>query len=596
MHALGHFKTITTHKLLVMEYCFKVGLYRQGLLHDLSKYSPTEFRVGMKYYTGKRSPNALEREELGYSTAWLHHKGRNKHHLEYWMDYGAGYQMAGQPMPTRYMVEMCLDRIAACRVYHGEAYTDRDPLEYLNRSLDAHLMHPQTRVQVTELLTMLAEQGEKKTLRYIRNVVLKNPVELYPNLPPRADPAMKDATFLSGEDAGKLARSIPTPFYLYSQRRILRTARKLGEAFSWCPGWRQFFPVKACPNPAILKLLREAGQGAVCSSAAELELLRKCGFGPEEVLFMPNYPKDEDLRAAADYGCGVLMDGPGLVEPYRRMGLLRETVGLRLNPGGVFRFGKSESHLAGNKSGFLPEDLEACVRELLGVGVRSIGLHAYLSGNTLDPAYWPAVTKLLCCKARELTEKTGARIAYLDISGGLGIPYRPEDTGLDLGKIAQEVRKTVLEADMADVPIYTELGRWITGPAGLLITRVTHVRKADRNYAGVDASAADLMRPMLYGAYHHISVAGKSGGEREPWDVVGTVAENTDKFCQNRQLPSLERGDVLLIHDAGAHGHAMGYQYGGRLRPAEYLLKTDGHIERIRRAETAEDYLATAEF
>ena len=199
MHALGHFKTITHHKLLVMQYCFRVGLIRQGLLHDMSKYSWTEFRVGAKYYTGTRSPNAAEREELGYSTAWLHHKGRNKHHLEYWIDYGGrDMELMGHPMPTKYMVELCLDRIAACRVYHGKAYTDRDPLDYLERSRDTRMMHPSTYAQVLTILTRLAEKGEKETIRYIRKVVLKHPVKCYPSLPTKdGDPEEKDPVFIS---------------------------------------------------------------------------------------------------------------------------------------------------------------------------------------------------------------------------------------------------------------------------------------------------------------------------------------------------------------------------------------------------------------
>ena len=266
MHALGHFKTITHHKLLVMQYCFRVGLIRQGLMHDMSKYSWTEFRVGAKYYTGTRSPNAAEREELGYSTAWLHHKGRNKHHLEYWIDYGGrDMELMGHPMPTRYMVELCLDRIAACRVYHGKAYTDKDPLDYLEHSRDSRMMHPQTHAQVVEILTMLAERGEKETLRYIRQVVLKHPVKLYPNLPPKdGDPAEKDPTFVSPDRLKALASQLGTPFYLYDQSGIEAACRRVQSAFSWNPGFRQFFPVKAAPTAGLLKLLRSQGQGVVC--------------------------------------------------------------------------------------------------------------------------------------------------------------------------------------------------------------------------------------------------------------------------------------------------------------------------------------------
>lgn len=287
MKALGHFKTITHHKLLVMHYCFRVGLIRQGLMHDLSKYSWTEFRIGAKYYTGTHSPNASERNELGYSTAWLHHKGRNKHHLEYWMDYGGkNMQMVGQPMPTRYMVELCLDRIAACRVYHGIDYTDKDPLDYLNRSRDSNLMHPITRQQIVVLLTMLAEKGEKETLRYIRNVVLKNPVKLYRNVPALpVDPQKKDGTFLSDQSLKELLQTLPTPFYLYSQAEIEKNCKMLRQAFSLNPGFRQFFPVKATPTAAILKLLRESGcrRGLFLSGRADALLQMRIYAGRDFV-------------------------------------------------------------------------------------------------------------------------------------------------------------------------------------------------------------------------------------------------------------------------------------------------------------------------
>ncbi len=598
MKALGHLKTITHHKLLVMYYCFRVGLIRQGLLHDLSKYSWTEFRIGAKYYTGTRSPNAAERNDLGYSTAWLHHKGRNRHHLEYWTDYGGkDMRLVGQPMPTKYMVELCLDRIAACRVYHGKDYTDRDPLEYLDRSQDANLMHPRTEAQVVEILQMLAEKGERETLRYIRRVVLKHPVACYSNLSPTARPQEKDATFLPGQRLIALGRELQTPFYLYSQQRIEAACRELKDAFAWNPGHRQFFPVKATPTPAVLRLLRGQGQGVVCSSAAELELCEKCGFAPEEILFMPNYPTDADLDCAARLRCRVMLDGPGLVEKMAQRGMLPKVVGLRVNPGGVFRYGTSETRLQGMKFGFTPEAARECIAELKEHGVTEIGIHSYLAGNTLEEDYYPAAARLLLGLALELKRDTGVGIAYINLSGGLGIPYQPGQQPLDLRRIGQRVRAVFEEMDAAGVPVYTELGRILTGPAGILVTKVTHVRKGLRSYAGVDASASDLMRPMMYGAYHHISVAGQEGAEqREPWDVVGTVCENTDKFAEQRLLPPLREGDILVIHDTGAHGHSMGYQYGGRLRCAEYLLHKDGGIEMIRRAETTADYLSTAIF
>ena len=599
MHALGHFKTITHHKLLVMQYCFRVGLIRQGLMHDMSKYSWTEFRVGAKYYTGTRSPNAAEREELGYSTAWLHHKGRNKHHLEYWIDYGGrDMQLMGHPMPTRYMVELCLDRIAACRVYHGKNYTDKDPLDYLEHSRDSKMMHPQTHAQVVEILTMLAEKGEKETLRYIRKVVLKNPVKLYANLPPKdGDPGEKDPTFVLPEQLSALTAQVATPFYLYDKVGIEAACRQVQEAFSWNSGHRQFFPVKATPTAGILKLLRAQGQGVVCSSAAELVLCKKCGFTPEEILFLPNFPRDEDLAAAKEVGCMPVLDGAELADRFYAAGLLGDTVGLRITPKEPFRFGLNEVATDGIKFGVPEDQLPDTVRHLKELGVQHIGLHAYLSGNTLEPGYYPAVAELLCGLGKQVSSVLP--VAYLNLSGGIGIGYRPGEQTPDLHSLGNAVHQ-VLETAYPDgnyPALYTELGRYVTGPHGVLVTKVTQIKHAARNYAGVDASAADLMRPMMYGAYHHISVSGEEGAkDRAPWDVVGAVCENTDKFAQKRLLPELEPGDILVIHDAGAHGHSMGYNYGGRLRCGEYLWTEDETAVPLRREETTEDYLSTQVF
>lgn len=598
MHALGHFKTITHHKLLVMGYCFRVGLIRQGLMHDMSKYSWTEFHIGARYYTGTRSPNALEREKIGYSTAWLHHKGRNRHHLEYWIDYGANMQLMGHPMPTRYMVELCLDRIAACRVYHGKDYTDRDPLDYLNRSRDSRMMHPETKRQVVEILTMLAEKGERETLQYIRKVVLKNPVEHTSSKQPVFPPETKDTdALLSGAELIKTANTLQTPFYLYSEERIRKGCEELRAAFSWNPGHRQFFPVKATPTAAILRLLRDEGQGVVCSSKAEMELCTACGFLPSEIMFLPNYPLEEDVAYAGELGCQVTLDSLGLIETFGKHGLLKETVGLRVNPGGVFRVGTSETWLDGVKFGIAPGDLKQAIELLQAYGVTSVGLHSYLCGNTLELNYYPKLTELLAKLALELHNETSVEIAYLNISGGLGISYRPGDNALSLleqgARVRQVLAETLNDTPLKQVAVYTELGRFLLGPAGGLVTRVIHIKKGQRNFAGVDASAADLMRPMMYGAYHHITVAGKEGTtDRTPWDIVGAVCETTDRFAENRLLPELQAGDVLLIHDAGAHGHSMGYNYGGRLRCGEYLLRTDGFMEKIRRAETTADYIS----
>ena len=601
MDILGHFKTITAHKLLVMKYCFQVGLIRQGLMHDMSKYSPSEFFAGVKYYAGTRSPNAVQREEYGYSTAWMHHKGRNKHHLEYWTDYGGkNLEMLGQPMPTKYMVELCMDRIAACKIYQRDRYTDRSPLDYLENSRDSSLMHPITKVQVVQILSMLAEKGEKETFRFIRENVLKDPVKLYKvPMAPEADPGLKDETFLAPDEIQALCKEIPTPFYLYHSGTIKKAAGEVRQAFAWNSGHRQFFPVKATPTAEILKLLRQEGQGVVCSSAAELELCAKCGFTPDEMLFLPNYPKREDLRKAAAIGCMPVLDGEELIEQFDQSGLLKGTVGLRITPGGYFRFGTKEVKTQGIKFGMTPSQAKSAAMALREKGVKAIGLHGYLSGNTLDEEYYPRLVRVLLDLALEIHPLIP--VEYINISGGIGIPYTPGGKAADLKALGEEVeavfRDRLSGGVMPQPRLYTELGRFVTGPAGVLVTRVSLLKKTGRNFAGVDASAADLMRPMMYGAYHHISVAGKEfSQQREKWDIVGSVCENTDKFAENRMLPPLEVGDILLIHDVGAHGHSMGYRYGGRLRCGEYLLHEDGRVQMIRRPETVEDYLSTQVF
>lgn len=595
MNFFGHFKTITYHKLLVMKHCFRVGLYRQGLLHDLSKYSPKEFLIGARYYTGTCSPNAEERKEFGYSTAWLHHKGRNKHHLEYWLDYGNNEPgMVGHPMPTKYMVELCMDRIAACKVYHGDQYTDADPLNYLKQSRDSKLMHEDTRAQVVEILTMLRDKGEKETFRYIRDVILKEPVKLYKNrLKGLEAPEKKDNLPISPERLMEIATELGTPFYLYNEEQIIAASGVVRDAFSWNHGHRQFFPVKATPTAGILKLLKAQGQGVVCSSACELELCRKCGFSADEILFLPNYPREEDLKKAAEIGCMPVLDGFELIDTFAGHNLLTHTVGLRIKPEELFTYGKKQIWADSIKFGMTPAQAQRAAVELKKYGVREIGLHAYLSGNTLSIDYYPALAKFLLEVADLIAPIL--KVSYINISGGIGIAYKPEDTPPDLRSMAQSVEAVFRDHGApAELGLYTELGRFVTGPAGYLVTRVNHIKRSGRNYAGVDASAADLMRPMMYGAYHHITLVGSAGAQsREKWDVVGAVCENTDKFAENRMLPPLRIGDLLAIQDVGAHGHSMGYNYGGRLRCGEYLLHLDGSVSCIRRMETVEDLLDT---
>ena len=394
----------------------------------------------------------------------------------------------------------------------------------------------------------------------------------------------------------ELAERLPTPFYLYDAAGIRAAARAVQAAL----GTRQFFPVKATPTAAILRLLQEEGCGMVCSSAAELELCARCGFSGEALLFLPNYPLPGDLNVAARLGAGILLDGPDGAA-FAAAGCRMDVVGLRYNPGGSFTAGeKTVSGLDEVKFGMDEAMLLREAEALKALGTRAVGLHGYLCGNTLNPDYFPALARLLMALAVKVRRQTGMAIAYIDLSGGLGIPYRPEDAPVDLTAIGRQVRQAAEDvlapAGLGETPLYTELGRLITGPSGMLVSRVVTRKQAARNYLGLDASAADLMRPLLYGAYHHLTVLGKApDAPRQLWDVVGGIAENTDKFAVQRPLPDPRPGDVCVIHDAGAHGHSMGYNYGGKLRCAEYLYE-NGEAVLIRRAETPEDYWNTQVF
>ena len=411
----------------------------------------------------------------------------------------------------------------------------------------------------------------------------------------------KDRLFLAPDQLEALARTLPTPFYLYDEGGIRQAAGRYRTAFRWNAGYRQFFPVKATPTAAILRLLKEEGCGMVCSSGAELVLCQRCGFEPQDVLFLPNYPLPKDLDLAANLGAQVILDGPESAA-FAAAGCSLDTVGLRYNPGGEFRAdGEILSRPQDQKFGLSGKDLLAEAEALKTLGTKAVGLHAYLRGNTLNPGYLPALAELLFSLAVNLREETGLEIAYVNLSGGLGIPYRPEDETPDLEAMGQAVREAyqtwMVPAGLGQVPIYTEPGRYLTGPYGILVSRVVSIKRGYRDYMGLDASAADLMRPMLYEAYHHVTLPGKApDAPRRAWDVVGGIAENTDKFAVGRLLPDPEIGDLCVIQDAGAHGHSMGYNYGGKLRCGEYLLGRDGGVKCIRRAETVEDYLLTQVF
>ena len=400
----------------------------------------------------------------------------------------------------------------------------------------------------------------------------------------------------------------PTPFHLYDEKGIRQTARALKAAFAWNPGYKEYFAVKATPTPAILKLLQEEGCGVDCSSLTELMLAEKCGFRGHDIMFSSNETPAEEYALAHELGAVINLDDFTHIDFLREtVGEIPETISCRFNPGGIFTLGESHEGFQvmdtpeDSKYGFTREQLFEGFRKLRSMGAKRFGLHAFLASNTLSNDYYPALAAILFRLAVELQRETGCEIAFINLSGGVGIPYRPEETANDIAVIGEGVRRAfediLVPAGMGDVAIYTELGRYMLGPHGCLVTKVLHFKHTYREYVGVDACAVNLMRPAMYGAYHHITVSGKEHAPCDHiYDVVGGLCENNDKFAIRRPLPKVELGDLLVIHDTGAHGHSMGYNYNGKLRSAELLLREDGTIKLIRRAETPEDYFATMIF
>ena len=411
---------------------------------------------------------------------------------------------------------------------------------------------------------------------------------------------MKKEPFVTYEKLKEIAKEYPTPFYLYDEKGIRENARAVNEAFSWNKGFKEYFAVKATPNPFLIDILREHGCGCDCSSLTELMLSEAMGIRGEDIMFSSNSTPAEEYLYANKLGAIINLDDYTHIDFLEKtLGYIPETISCRYNPGGVFQMSNGIMDNPGDaKYGVTEEQLFEGFRLLKKKGAKRFGIHAFLASNTVTNEYYPQLASQLFELAVRLKRETGADIRFINLSGGVGIPYTPEQTPNDIRVIGEGVRKVYEEiltpAGMGDVALYTEMGRFMMGPYGCLVTTAIHQKHTYKEYIGCDACAVNLMRPAMYGAYHHITVMGKDNDRCDhKYDVTGSLCENNDKFAIDRMLPKIDIGDLLLIHDAGAHGYAMGYNYNGKLKCAELLLKEDGSVELIRRAETPKDYFAT---
>lgn len=411
---------------------------------------------------------------------------------------------------------------------------------------------------------------------------------------------MKKTPFVTKEQLEEIEKKIPTPFHLYDEKGIRENVQALREAFSWNKGYKEYFAIKANPNPFLIRILKEYGCGCDCSSYTELMLAEAMGVTGQDIMFSSNATPAEEFRYASKLGAVINLDDFTHIDFLEKtIGYIPETISCRYNPGGLFQISNDIMDNPGDaKYGMTTEQLFEAFKVLKHKGVKHFGIHAFLASNTVTNDYYPMLAKILFEMAVKLNKETGAHIEFINLSGGIGIPYRPDQEPNDIRVIGENVRKVYEEvlvpAGMSDIAIYTELGRFMMGPYGCLVTKAIHEKHTHKEYIGCDACAVNLMRPAMYGAYHHITVMGK---ENQPcdhkYDITGSLCENNDKFAVDRMLPKIDIGDFLVIHDAGAHGYSMGYNYNGKLKSAEVLLKEDGSFELIRRAEKPSDYFAT---
>ncbi len=411
---------------------------------------------------------------------------------------------------------------------------------------------------------------------------------------------MKKIPFVTAETAEAIAREYPTPFHLYDEKGIRENAKRLYQAFSWNKGYKEYFAVKATPNPVLMQILHEYGCGCDCSSMTELMLSEAAGITGEDIMFSSNDTPPEEFKKCSALGGIINLDDITHIEIVEKtLGKLPEVMSCRFNPGGIVKVSNDIMDNPGDaKYGMTQEQILEAYRILKAKGVRRFGLHAFLVSNTVTNDYYPMLAEVLFNLAVKIKEETGVSLSFINLSGGIGVPYRPEQEENDIALIGEGVRevfeKVLVPAGLGEVALYTELGRYMMAPYGCLVTRAINEKHIYKEYIGVDACAVNLMRPAMYGAYHHITVLGKENAPADHcYDVTGSLCENNDKFAIDRMLPRIDMGDLLVIHDTGAHGHSMGYNYNGKLRSAEILLKEDGSFQLIRRAETPADYFAT---
>ena len=411
---------------------------------------------------------------------------------------------------------------------------------------------------------------------------------------------MEKKTFVTKEQLDEIVKQYPTPFHLYDEKGIRENIKAVKEAFSWNKGFKEYFAVKACPNPFLINILKEYGCGCDCSSYTELMMSSAIGCTGKDIMFSSNDTPAEEYAYAYKLGATINLDDITHIDFLEdTIGTIPKRISCRYNPGGTFELGNGIMDNPGDaKYGMTTEQIFDAFRILKEKGAEEFGIHAFLASNTVTNEYYPELAKRLFELAVKLKEETGANIKFINLSGGVGIPYTPDQKPNDIRVIGEGVRKVYEEvlvpAGMGDVEIYSEMGRFMMGPYGCLVTKAIHEKHTHKEYIGVDACAVNLMRPAMYGAYHHITVMGK---EKEPcdhkYDVTGSLCENNDKFAVDRMLPKIDMGDLLVIHDTGAHGFAMGYNYNGKLKSVEVLLKEDGSTQLIRRAEEPKDYFAT---